>query len=97
MSHSRIVQYLWDKLGSRTSDMTTFVPRGMVEELFDLLPEELRLEGSQEDAVISYLEHMASPNVPEYQGTRGDRFRITMQPRADWPTGHLGFRVDRLN
>ena len=68
----RVIQYLWDKLGSRTSDITTFVPRGMVDELLHLLSQQGT--ASPEDAVIAYLENMTQRNNGEYEGTEGNRF-----------------------
>ena len=90
-SDQRVIQYLWDRVGSRASDITTFVPRGMVSELLDLMPEPGDV--LPEDAVISYLEGMTQRNGGVYETSEGRRYRISMVPRADWPVGHLGFRV----
>ena len=87
----QVIQYLWERLGSRTSDITTFVPRGMIPELLELMPESGDV--LSEDAVISYLEGMTQRNGGVYEMADGGRYRISMETRADWPPGHLGFRV----
>ena len=91
----KIIEYLWDKWGSRTFNRTSLVPRDMVEELHELLPEQD--DGStKEDAIENYLYNMTLRDNGEYQVFNGERMRIVVDSRPDWKPNERGFRVERV-
>ena len=90
----KVIEYIWEHLRGRTSDITTFVPRDMVPDLAALIPE--RPDLSDEHRIMTYLKDMTCRNDGEYQAFEGTKFKATMEPRADWPPGHLGFRLKKL-
>ena len=93
-SDLRVIQYLWDKFGSRPFNITSLVPRDMVPELIGLLPSPS--DASPERAVMSYLNEMTQRNGGVYEIPNGERLQISTQSRADWKPSDEGFRIDSV-